>query len=110
VTLRIAGILPFRLLLEAQNLLKQYRIDFPDPDKSKKENRKLIESAHALIAFLDDKALEQGRSIGTKVEIANNMSKIIAVLKYDKRVFVPIRMPVFDEPLPTWDEYVGEEE
>lgn len=105
--MKIVAILPLRLIEKAK--LKFPNLLYP-VGSDKKQNSQQVKEADSLIAFLDDEAFNEGRSIGTKVEIENNRNKVSSVFRLTGDEWIPIQIPNFTEKLPTWDEYILQDE
>lgn len=101
---KIVAIGPSRVLVVAK--AKFPNLQYPD-DIHRIVNRERVRNAFSLVLFFDEMFKQSGKSIGTKVEIVNNSSKIKEAYFYTGSEFVLSPIPVIDEKLPSWDEYVS---
>lgn len=100
------AILPKRLKDAAMKAFPD--LDYPDFSVNDKvKNAQRIRSANQLVMFVDSEFYKAGKSIGTKVEYANNLNKVSNVYELQPDgTFFEIMPCLLVEPLPTWDDYV----
>ena len=110
----ILGIGPFRVLEIASTDWRFENLQFTSPFNSKKGNQRLVREATEIIVFIDDLFYQRGKSIGTKVEIRNNRTKISKAYiwtSYPHRLIDADKDRIFNyvstQLLPTVEEYVN---
>lgn len=104
--MKIVNIGPMRLL---------ERVLIPNKVSTKKQNKNLVLQADEIVVHIDDEFFKEDKSIGTKVEIQNNWSKIVEVIYHKNGKLEHYYLPdeidkqigfVKDLDLPSWEDYV----
>lgn len=96
---KLLGIMPFRLLPIVKQLYPW--INTVKEEYNRHDNSILVKEADSLLVFIDKDFFVKGRSIGTKVEIVNNLHKIYSVIFVNHRADVIIRRHLkFHEKFP----------
>lgn len=86
--------------------------DKPSKKNTKQQNADMVKEADKLIVHIDKDFFKPDKSIGTKVEIANNSSKIDKVMYYglppkDELSKSDLISWVKKQKLPSYEEYIS---